>query len=292
MDLGREASGNSPERGANIRLLDFDDLLVLKSLLAGETVAATAKGLGLTQPAITQRVRKMERVFGTALLRKSGRHVKLTPFGAQLCTKAAEALSVMMRESALPQPKMRAMGLASGYGGVALKVPVSGDGRCHWQISDAGILLGRLETGGLDAVIAGAGLSDGNQKNFLIGEISYHLVKRADAKPLWIEAHREKSIFSLVSHETRTASGASEIWQVPDDAFALRAVLAGEGAALLPSFIAEPQVSAQKLEMVVAEAWTDALYCYHRIDAEPESLRHLLKDALADIPGLLESPKI
>jgi len=81
--------------GKNLRLLDFDDLYLLRHLLDGLTVAATARKLGLTQPAITQRIRKIERVFEDSIIRKVGRHIQLTPLGEFICAKAADALVVM-----------------------------------------------------------------------------------------------------------------------------------------------------------------------------------------------------
>jgi DNA-binding transcriptional LysR family regulator len=92
------AKPGSQPLSSRLRLLDFDDLFLLEHLLTGQTIAATAKRLGLTQPAITQRVRKIERVFGEAILQKVGRHVKLTLAGRAVCTKAASALAIMGEE--------------------------------------------------------------------------------------------------------------------------------------------------------------------------------------------------
>src|SRR5690606_17953602 len=90
-----EGKKKEKSAGSRLRLLDFDDLFLLGHLLDGETVAATARHLGLTQPAITQRIRKIERVFGQPILQKAGRHVKLTPHGFEVCNRAADALALM-----------------------------------------------------------------------------------------------------------------------------------------------------------------------------------------------------
>lgn len=79
-----------------LRMLDFDDLYLLRSLLRGQTLASSAKMLGLTQPAVTQRVRKIERTFETPLVERSGRNVRLTTIGTALCVRAAAALEAML----------------------------------------------------------------------------------------------------------------------------------------------------------------------------------------------------
>jgi predicted transcriptional regulator len=79
-----------------IRHLDMDDLILLGNLLHGDTLAASARKLGVTQPAITQRIRKIEGVFGDNLLVKSGRSLKLTNKGRAVCIKASEAMKLMM----------------------------------------------------------------------------------------------------------------------------------------------------------------------------------------------------
>ncbi len=86
--------------GHNLRHLDFDDLFLLSHLLSGKTIAATARQLGLTQPAVTQRVRKIERAFEEQILQKVGRHVRLTHEGLAICHRASEALKLMRDVSA------------------------------------------------------------------------------------------------------------------------------------------------------------------------------------------------
>ncbi len=74
----------------------MDDLILLGNLLNGDTLAASARKLGVTQPAITQRIRKIEGVFGDDLLVKSGRSLKLTDKGRAVCIKASEAMKLML----------------------------------------------------------------------------------------------------------------------------------------------------------------------------------------------------
>lgn len=81
-----------------LRLLDFDDLYLLRLMLNGASVTGVAKQLGLTQPAITQRLRKIERVFQCAIVQKNGRSVTLTKEASALCERATAAISLMATE--------------------------------------------------------------------------------------------------------------------------------------------------------------------------------------------------
>ena len=77
------------------RSLDFDDLLLLKHLLEGESLTSIARNLCVTQPAISQRMRKLEWIYGIEILERFGRSVRLTGTGRAICTRAAAALSQM-----------------------------------------------------------------------------------------------------------------------------------------------------------------------------------------------------
>ena len=78
-----------------LRYLSFDDLFLLRFLLSGKTLTACAKELGLTQPAVTQRLRKLEGVYKFAIIEKTGRNIRLTNEGTDLCNKASSALQLM-----------------------------------------------------------------------------------------------------------------------------------------------------------------------------------------------------
>lgn len=104
-----------------LRLLDFDDLLILRYLLQGETLSASARLLGLTQPAVTQRVRKIESVVGIHLLEKHGRHARLTPFGERIARKMRDVLDLL--EEVESEPLIEAMEL--GLGIDEMLMPVS-----------------------------------------------------------------------------------------------------------------------------------------------------------------------
>jgi DNA-binding transcriptional LysR family regulator len=78
-----------------LRLLSVDDLMILRGLHEGLSVTSIGHKLGLSQPAITQRIRKMEDAFSVKLLEKEGRGVKLSAEGKVVAQKAISALAIL-----------------------------------------------------------------------------------------------------------------------------------------------------------------------------------------------------
>lgn len=62
----------------SLRKLDIDDFLIMSLLAKRHSVTKTAKLLHLTQPAISQRIKKIEEVFETKLLDKRHKIAVLT----------------------------------------------------------------------------------------------------------------------------------------------------------------------------------------------------------------------
>lgn len=72
--------------------LDPRSLVVLHLVGRAGSLSGAARELGWTHPAVSQHVRQLERRVGTALVERSGRGVRLTPAGAELC-RHADALA-------------------------------------------------------------------------------------------------------------------------------------------------------------------------------------------------------
>jgi LysR family transcriptional regulator for metE and metH len=64
--------------------LDIKHLVMLDSLAATASVTETAQRLGLTQSAVSHRIRETERRLGVAILRRAGTGVVLSPAAARL----------------------------------------------------------------------------------------------------------------------------------------------------------------------------------------------------------------
>ena len=80
---------------SKLRFLDIDDLIILSKLFDGLTLVSTARNLGLSQPAVSNRLRKIEQVFDSDIVRKNGRTVSLSEKGHQVCSIASDALRVL-----------------------------------------------------------------------------------------------------------------------------------------------------------------------------------------------------
>ena len=86
-----------------LRFLGVDDLLILMHLSqSGMSVTEVAHKLKLTQPAVTQRIRKMEDAFGQKLIERRGRGVQLTHFGMEQAERATLALAALQGSTPLP----------------------------------------------------------------------------------------------------------------------------------------------------------------------------------------------
>lgn len=62
-------------------MLNTQHLITFKALVQTGSFTKTAKQLGLTQPAVSQHIQKLERDLGEALLIRHGRTTEMTPAG-------------------------------------------------------------------------------------------------------------------------------------------------------------------------------------------------------------------
>lgn len=74
-------------------MLDLYNLQALTEVARLGSFRAAAKSLGFTQPAISYRMRALERSLGVPLAIKVGRSVQLTPAGTKLAQRAEELLA-------------------------------------------------------------------------------------------------------------------------------------------------------------------------------------------------------
>lgn len=79
------------------RGLDIDDLFILGILAEGQTMSGVAKILNLTQPAISQRVKKIKSFLNCEILAKKGVSCVLTARGMEIAKAAREAVILLDR---------------------------------------------------------------------------------------------------------------------------------------------------------------------------------------------------
>ena len=83
----------------NLRTLDIDDLIILRCFGLGfKNLSKLGPELGLSQPALSQRIKKMELAFGGKILERDGRGIGLTHFGEELTARAQIALDALKIE--------------------------------------------------------------------------------------------------------------------------------------------------------------------------------------------------
>ena len=83
------------EKYKRLRMLDIDDLILLQHLLNGGRPSTGAAILGLTPPAVSHRLRKIEDVFEIKLFERKGSKLNLNTDGRALSEKADRALALM-----------------------------------------------------------------------------------------------------------------------------------------------------------------------------------------------------
>ncbi|MFI0817315.1 LysR family transcriptional regulator [Streptomyces sp. NPDC021098] len=76
-------------------MLDIHQLAVIAGVARAGSYTAAAELLGYTQPAVSYRMRSLERTIGVQLAVRSGRGVRLTPAGHRLAQHAEAVLSAL-----------------------------------------------------------------------------------------------------------------------------------------------------------------------------------------------------
>ncbi len=92
-------------------MLDVRRLVTLREVARCGSLAAAARALGYTQPAITHQIRQLEREAGTALVRRGGRGASLTEAGQVL---VAHADAILARMAAAEEDVAAIAGLRAG----------------------------------------------------------------------------------------------------------------------------------------------------------------------------------
>ena len=71
------------------------DWKIVKALSEFKNITNTAKNLGISQPALTSRIKKLEENLGVELLTRSNKGVNLTPEGAYVAEFAVKVLAAL-----------------------------------------------------------------------------------------------------------------------------------------------------------------------------------------------------
>lgn len=284
---------------SRLRLLDFDDLFLLSHLLEGNTIAATAKQLGLTQPAITQRVRKIERVFGEPILQKAGRHVRLTKEGRAVCVKAADALALMREVTTDTAGESLTIGAESLvysawlWPALATLRETSPGRRFDGYVGSPDEVTTMLETGALAASLSTAVPKSAAVETIELGAEEFVLVASPDiqatlkepadlAAQVLIEIDRSYGMLARVEATTRAQLQFKDIWLVGSAMHAAQAVIAGHGVAILPERLVRTAIQTGRLKVALPELdiMPMTLRLLYRRDRASLSLVEMLAETL------------
>jgi DNA-binding transcriptional LysR family regulator len=106
-------------------MIELDDMRLFRALGASQSLAAAARMLNLTPPAVTVRLQHIEERMGVRLVTREARGISLTNEGQQL---VQEAIEILERIESIPS---RVSGETAGVGGHLRVVAPFGFGRAH-----------------------------------------------------------------------------------------------------------------------------------------------------------------
>jgi len=270
MPLDHENQSMTTPASERLRLLDFDDLYLLQSLQEGLTVAATAKLLGLTQPAVTQRLRKIERVFAEPLIERVGRYVRLTSEGRAICAKASEALALMHEISSMPERNILTVGARHE---VALRWlwPVLMKLRTSHPEKTFNVTCGsyeelarKLESGLIDAMVAPTEIQGRSNEHIEVGEDT-NVLTASPTVAARIKTPKDLQEFVLIDLDCgltqlrhlpaalRTSMRFRDTWTVGSVSLIEQAIAAGMGVGVLPLSTAKERIETGRLVVILPE---------------------------------------
>lgn len=250
-----------------LRRLDFDDLWLLQELLEGKTLTAIAVEMNISQPAISQRLRKIEDVFATPLLKQQGRRLGLTEDGVSIATKASGALKLMQ---ALPSQQKKAVvnigtrpevGL-SWLGQAVFDLRKVQEHLCfHIHIASGSEILQKLGTGSLDAVLTSAPVTLKDYRSIELAREEYIFVAHKSLRPKikqWddlkqhnlIEYDRSFPFLRYLDPEVRALATFQDVWFLGSTVLMARAMENAQGVGIVPRYLVQKAIDAGELEIL------------------------------------------
>lgn len=141
--------------------LDLDALEAFAAFAQTPSFTRVAKRLGLTQPAVHARIRRLSAAIGHELYVRDGRNLVLTPAGRRTAELAREWQARVARfAEALAPAGPRPVRLAAGEGaylyllGRALERFRRGDARLELRVADADAAVRAVQLGEVDLAVA------------------------------------------------------------------------------------------------------------------------------------------
>lgn len=296
--------------------MDFNEAAVFVKVVQAGSFSAAARQLGLPTSTVSTRVARLEQRLGVTLLQRTTRRLHLTEAGKLYYEHAATGLGYLLQaESALdasrhqPQGTLRITAPAD-LGDALLGSFVQQVQATYPQLALELLLTERyvdLVAEGVDAAIRTGELRDSSLIAKSLGRIQWALFASPEylaqagevLQPADLSAHRCIQFTPMGRHH----------WELQHETTSLRIPLAAatlvnsigvvramaehaQGVALLPTFICQPAVDAQRLQRVLP-SWrgqADAVHLvYPKQRFMPPKLRGLIELAVAAFRPLFDA---
>lgn len=251
----------------SLRALGLDDLYLLKLLHEGHTLTSAAKTLNLTQPAASQRVKKIEASFEAKLLQKVGRNVKLTQEGMNICHKAVHALSLL--EENLDEKANQVINIGTRpEAGRSWLWPALKTLRkkldhltFHIHFSSGSDILKQLGAGELDVVLTSAPLTTAQFRSIDVAKEDYIFVAKPEiAKSIkkfsdlshhvLVEHDRGFPFLKYISAKDRARLSFYDVWFVGSSSLMVSAIESGAGVGIVPEYLTRSLIKSKKLQEI------------------------------------------
>jgi len=259
-------------------MLSLDLLAAFMEIYRAGSLSAAAERLGVSQPAVSGQLARLEAEVGEPLFVRSRRGVIPTPRAAVLATRVGlhvDGLRGALHSSESPARLQGVLRIAGAAEVMSLRVlpaltPLTARGlRVHATLGLAHDLLALLADGRLDLVIASVRPSQTavvavpfvDEEFILVGSPALaHTIDpaRLAAEPVGALAHLSLVAYSeelpIVRRYWRTEFGRrppnAATLVVPDLRAVLQTVIAGAGISVLPRYLAESALAAGTLEQL------------------------------------------
>jgi DNA-binding transcriptional LysR family regulator len=256
------------------KLTDLDLLATFLEIYRGGSITAAATRRGLTQPAVSGQLARLEKDLGEPLFIRGSRGVTATPRADELARRVGSHLD-QLRSALDPAPSLEGTVRIGGAAefmstrGLPALAPLTRRGiRFEITLGLANDLLDALRTGQLDLVLsavrpaAGFTATPATDEEFLLVGPPV-LARTVDPKLLGEDPARALEHLPLVAYSDELPI-IRRYWRsefgerpknptavvVPDLRAVLAAVIAGAGVSALPRYLAEPALAAGSVELL------------------------------------------
>ncbi|GGU39026.1 LysR family transcriptional regulator [Lentzea flava] len=256
------------------KLTDLDLLVTFLEIYRGGSITAAATRRGLTQPAVSGQLAKLEKELGAPLFVRGSRGVTATPRAEELARRVGPHLD-QLRSALDPAPAVEGTVRIGGAAefmtarGLPALTPLTRCGlRFEITLGLANDLLDALRSGRLDVVLSAVRPGPGftatpltDEEFLLVGPPL--LARTVDQALLRDDPARALEHLPLVAYSDELPI-IRRYWRsefgkrpknavavvVPDLRAVLAAVIAGAGVSALPRYLAEPALTAGSVELL------------------------------------------